>query len=566
MTLEKIRHSASHVLAQAVQSFYPNVKLGIGPVIENGFYYDFELDSTISEKDLIKIESKMKEIIKEKQVFIESEKNKKEAINFLEEKKQTYKLELIKDLNLENYSFYQNGPFIDLCKGPHVENTKEIKFFKLLKVTGAYWKGSEKNKMLQRIYGTAFENKEDLKNYLTFLSEAKKRDHRSLGKQLDLFSIHDEIGSGLILWHPKGTLLKKIMESNWENLHQKMNYLLVQTPHIGKEGLWNTSGHLGFYRENMYDSSCVDDQEYFIKPMNCPFHILIYKSKIHSYKNLPIRYAELGTVYRYEKTGVLHGLMRARGFTQDDAHIICMKNQVNNEIKKILKLALSTLKQYGFKEISAYLSTKPGEKFVGSQEDWTISEQSLKLALEESRIPFQIDEGGGAFYGPKIDLKIKDALKREWQCSTIQFDFNLPKRFDMSFINENGEKETPFMIHRAIFGSIERFIGILIEHHNGQFPLWLAPTQITIISVSENEISYCKRISEKLKDLGYRVEQDFRKEKIGKKIKTAINNKIPYMFIIGKNEVTLEEISVRDAKENKKWKTIEEFVKNTNKN
>lgn len=566
MTLEKIRHSASHVLAQAVQSFYPNVKLGIGPVIENGFYYDFDLDSTISEKDLIKIESKMKEIIKEKQEFIESKKNKKEAINFLEEKKQNYKLELVKDLNLENYSFYQNGPFVDLCKGPHVENTKEIKFFKLLKVTGAYWKGSEKNKMLQRIYGTAFKNKEDLKNYLTFLSEAKKRDHRSLGKQLDLFSIHDEIGSGLILWHPKGTLLKKIMENSWENLHQKMNYLLVQTPHIGKESLWNTSGHLGFYKENMYDSSCVDEQEYFIKPMNCPFHILIYKSKIHSYKNLPVRYAELGTVYRYEKTGVLHGLMRARGFTQDDAHIICKKNQVNNEIQTILELALSTLKQYGFTEISAYLSTKPDEKFVGSQEDWTISEQSLKLALEESRVPFQIDEGGGAFYGPKIDLKIKDALKREWQCSTIQFDFNLPKRFDMSFINENGDKETPFMIHRAIFGSIERFIGILIEHHNGQFPFWLAPTQITIISVSENEISYCKRISEKLRDLGYRVEQDFRKEKIGKKIKTAINNKIPYMFIIGKNEVTLDEISVRDAKENKKWKTIEEFVKNTNKN
>eukprot|EP01047_Picozoa_sp_COSAG01_P000155 COSAG01_NODE_2_length_63927_cov_1357.611941_40_plen_576_part_00 len=559
--LEKIRHSAAHILAQAVQKLYPSVKLGIGPTIENGFYYDFDLETHITEKELKTIEKEMVKIIKENQRFERFDKSRDEAKKLISTLKQPYKEILIKDLNLETYSFYKNGPFVDLCKGPHINETKEVKHFKLLKVTGAYWQGNEKNKMLQRIYGTAFESKDNLYRHLKRLEEAKKRDHRALGKTLDLFSIHDEIGSGLILWHPKGAALKNIMETSWKSTHIKEDYKLVQTPHVGKANLWETSGHLEFYKENMYSSSIIDNQEYYIKPMNCPFHILIYKNRNHSYKELPIKYAELGTVYRYERSGVLHGLMRARGFTQDDAHIICTQEQVEKEIEKILDITLKILKRYGFEQIDAYISTKPKEKSVGNNADWEKAEKALTNALKKQIKAYKIDKGGGSFYGPKIDLKIKDAIGREWQCSTIQFDFNLPERFHMKYINKEGNKETPFMIHRAIFGSLERFIGILIEHHNGKFPFWLAPTQIKIICINEDAIKYCEEICKKLDKHNFRYEKDYSKEKISKKIKTTIQEKTPYMFIIGKEEVLNNTITIRTASENKAWNTLDAFIK-----
>ncbi len=547
--LSTLRHSAAHILAQAILKLYPSAKLGIGPPIETGFYYDFELDTPLSDDDLPKVEKLMKEIIKEKQQFIQTELPKKEAEELLNSAQQNYKLELIKDLNLPTYSFYRNGPFNDLCRGPHITNTSQLKVFKLLKVSGAYWKGSEKNKMLQRIYGTAFETKEELKHYLTQLEEAQKRDHRTLGAELDLFSINNDIGSGLILWHPRGAKIRYLIETHWQKKHFERGYELLYSPHIGKQQLWETSGHLENYQEYMFSPMSIDDQNYFAKPMNCPFHILVYQAKMRSYRQLPIRYAELGTVYRFERSGVLHGLMRVRGFTQDDAHIICTPEQVQDEITTVLTFCLEMLKSFDFTTFKIFISTKPKEKSVGDDKQWELSTSALTTAVKELNLDYEIDEGGGAFYGPKIDIKIQDAIGRQWQCSTIQFDFNLPQKFNMHYINQKGEKATPIMIHRALLGSLERFFGILIEHYAGKFPLFLAPVQIMLLPIKDTHINYAENILKDLATHEYRCEIDTSDEKIGYKIRSTIKQKIPFMIIIGDKEVENNTLSIRSRDE-----------------
>tara|TARA_B100000427_G_scaffold92742_2_gene76546 strand:- start:12716 stop:14458 length:1743 start_codon:yes stop_codon:yes gene_type:complete len=557
--LDTLRHSTSHVLAQAVLKLFPTAKLGIGPSISDGFYYDFDLDVPITEEDLEKLELIMTQIIDENQLFSHFSLGKAESLKRLQQSNQPYKCELVNDLQLNDYLFYENGPFIDLCKGPHIQSTKEIKAFKLLKVSGAYWKGSEKNKMLQRIYGTAFFNPKDLKIYLHQLEEAKKRDHRKIGKELNLFSIQEEIGGGLILWHPKGSIMRNIIETFWKDEHFKQGYDLIYTPHIGKSELWKTSGHLDFYEENMYDKMSIEDQDYYLRPMNCPFHIMIYNSSLHSYRNLPIRYAELGTVYRFERSGVLQGLFRVRGFTQDDAHIICSKDQVNDEINRALTFSLNMLKYFGFSDFELFISTKPSEKFVGNPDQWKLAESSLQTAVEAQKLPYQIDEGGGAFYGPKIDIKIKDAIGRQWQCSTIQFDFNLPERFGMSFINSEGNKEEPFMIHRALLGSLERFFGILIEHYSGWFPTWLAPVQCTILTINSDVLPYAQSVLASLQQLKIRTDLDSSSEKIGYKIRQAIAQKIPYLIIIGDKEKEDNQITLRHKKDNLGSFSLESF-------
>lgn len=549
VALSTIRHSASHILAQAILRMFPDAKLGIGPSIEDGFYYDFDLPRSLTPQDLESLEVMMREIVKENQSFSTFNLPKADAVAMLAPKNQTYKLELIEGLNLPEYSFYENGPFVDLCKGPHVNSTAQVGAIKLLKIAGAYWKGSEKNPMLQRIYGTAFHTQEELDAYLKQVEEAAKRDHRLLGKELDLFSIRDEIGGGLVLWHPKGARLRHIMEEYWRKKHFKSGYELVNTPHVGKSNLWATSGHLGFYQENMYAPMSIDDQDYFIKPMNCPFHIMIYKNKQHSYRELPLRWAELGTVYRYERSGVLHGLMRVRGFTQDDAHIMCTQDQVRDEIAHAFRLCLDILKQFGFTTFKIFISTKPEEKFVGEPEHWTEAEASLKAAVEEFGLEYDIDEGGGAFYGPKIDIKIQDAIGREWQCSTIQFDFNLPERFDMTYIGPDGNKHRPFMIHRALLGSLERFFGILIEHYEGKFPVWLSPVQVKILNINHDTEAYAQSIMDTLQEKDIRIETDFSSEKIGYKIRQAIMEKVPYIIVLGNKEKESNTISVRSRGE-----------------
>ena len=456
--LSTIRHSAAHVLAQAVQVFFKDAKLAIGPAIDSGFYYDFELSEPITDNDLEKIEKEMKRIINEGQEFKHYSMGKQDAIKFFGKDSQDYKLEIIDELDVDEVSIYENGPFIDLCKGPHVEKTSQIGAIKLLKVSGAYWRGSEKNKMLQRIYGTAFSNPKELKQYLFQLEEAKKRDHRKIGKELQLFSLQEDIGGGLVLWHPRGAAIRQVIEDLWRSEHQKHGYETVFSPHVGRGDLWKTSGHLDFYQENMFASMDIDDIPYFMKPMNCPFHIAIYQQQQVSYRDLPIRYAELGTVYRFERSGVLHGLMRVRGFTQDDAHIFCTEDQVQQEVLAALDFSLDMLKTFGFDEYKIFLSTRPEEKYVGDEKEWTVAEEALRQSLILKGIEFDVDEGGGAFYGPKIDIKIKDSIGREWQCSTIQFDFNLPTKFNISYINSAGEKQRPYMIHRALLGSIERFL------------------------------------------------------------------------------------------------------------
>lgn len=502
MDISILRHSASHLMAMAIKRLFKEVHFGIGPAIDDGFYYDIDLDKRLEPEDLIKIEEEMKKIVKEGLPFERIEITRDEAEKFFLEKNENFKVEIIRDLpsDVKIVSLYRNGDFVDLCRGPHVDNTKDIKYFKLLNLAGAYWRGNEKNKMLQRIYGTAFFKKEDLDEYLKFLEDVKTRDHRILGKDLKLFSTSEDIGPGLILWHPKGSIIRHIIETFWKEKHFESGYELLYTPHIGRAFLWETSGHLGFYNENMYAPINIDDQNFYIKPMNCPFHILVYKNSLHSYKELPIRYAELGTVYRYERSGVLHGLMRVRGFTQDDAHIICKKEEVKDEIKRVIDFCLFMLKTFGFSEYKIFLSTRPKEKYVGSLEDWQLAEESLEDAIKSSGYEYDIDDGGGAFYGPKIDIKIKDALKRDWQCSTIQFDFNLPERFDMSYIGSDGEKHRPYMIHRALLGSIERFFGVLIEHYKGAFPVWLSPEEVRILTINENHEKYANEIFENLKN------------------------------------------------------------------
>ncbi len=555
-----VRHSAAHVLAQAVKETFPTAKLAIGPATEQGFYYDFDYERPFTPEDLAVLEKRMKQIIKKRIPIVREEIPKEEAFKLFSQLGENYKTELLEEIPDQTVSIYRQGDFVDLCRGPHVPHTGWIKAFKLLWVAGAYWRGDEKNPMLWRIYGTAYFNKDLLKDHLNRLEEAKRRDHRRLGQELDLFSIAEDVGPGLILWHPKGALVRKIIEDFWKEEHLKAGYELVITPHIARRHLWKISGHLDFYAENMFAPMNIDEVEYQLKPMNCPFHILIYKNRRRSYRELPIRWCELGTVYRYERSGVLHGLMRVRGFTQDDAHIFCREDQLEEEIYKCLDLTVYFLSVFGFKEYQIFLSTRP-EKYVGSEEIWEKAEGALKKALESKGLPYEIDPGEGVFYGPKIDIKIKDVLERFWQCSTIQVDFNLPERFDMTYVGEDNRPHRPIMIHRALLGSLERFFGVLIEHYAGAFPLWLAPVQVRILTVADRHIAYGQKVSEKLLTNGIRAENDFRGEKLGYKIREAQLQKIPYMVIIGDQEVEKNMITVRSRKgENLPNITIEEFL------
>jgi threonyl-tRNA synthetase len=546
---ESYWHSTSHLMAHAIQSIYSEAKFGVGPAIDTGFYYDIDINTVLVEEDLAKIEKKMLEIAAKKNPFKRSELSKKDALDFFTKKGDNFKIEIISELNEAEaaISIYDEGDFTDLCLGPHIPDTSKIKFVKLLSVSGSYWRGDEKNKRLQRIYGVSYPRKKMLDDYLLFLEEAKKRDHRKLGKQLDLFSIHEEAGAGLIYWHPKGARVRNAIETFWRAAHLNNGYDLVYSPHMGKSWLWETSGHLVTYNENMYSPMKVDDQDYFIKPMNCPFHILIYQTALRSYRDLPLRWAELGTVYRYEKSGVLHGLLRVRGFTQDDAHIFCTEEQMEDEIIEVTRFSKYMLGSFGFTDLKFYIATKP-EKAVGEDIYWEKAIKSLKHAMEMENIPYEIDEGGGAFYGPKIDIKIKDALNREWQLSTIQFDFNLPERFKMSYIGEDGKEHRPFMVHRALLGSIERFMGILIEHYGGFFPTWLAPVQTAVLPVSQNYVEYAKKVFLELKSKGIIAEVDERNEKIGYKIRDWETKKVPYMLIVGEKEQESNNVSVRQHK------------------
>jgi len=548
--LDTLRHSTSHILAAAVLEMFPKTKFGIGPTIENGFYYDFD-NIKISEADLPQIEKQMRELIKKDLKF------KKEIVSFAEAKKlfkdQPYKLDLIKELqkNKKKISIYKtsdskNIVFLDLCAGPHVNSTKEINpdAFKLTKIAGAYWRGDEKNKMLTRIYGVAFATKKELDEYSRMIEEAEKRDHRLLGQKLDLFHLDEEFGLGLPLWHPKGALLRQIIEDYSIKEYLQNGYQLLRTPHIARLDLWKKSGHWNFYRENMYSPMEIEKEKYVVKPMNCPGHILIYNHQPKSYRDLPLRFAELGTVYRYEKSGVLHGLTRVRGFTQDDAHIFCAPNQINQEITDCLKLGLKVLKIFGFKEYDIYLSTRP-QKYIGTIKNWGKATAALKYALEKNNLKYQVDSGEGVFYGPKIDLKIKDSLGRPWQCTTIQIDFNLPEKFDVSYINEKGKKEQPIMIHRALLGSIERFVGVLLEHFSGALPLWLSPVQLEIINVGSGHRQYAKEIYSQLLENNIRASISDENLTVSKRIREAEIQKIPYILIVGDKELKNKTVNVR---------------------
>lgn len=545
---EVFRHSTSHIMAQAVQDLFPGVKLAIGPSIEDGFYYDFDISKPFEPEDLIRIEKKMKEIVEQNHPFIRKEVSKKEAVELFNQKGESYKVEILSELDEDKVTLYQHDVFIDLCRGPHVPSTGMIKSFKLLSVAGAYWRGSEKNRMLQRIYGISFPSKEELDEYLKRLEEMKRRDHRVLGKELELFSISEEVGPGLVLWHPKGATIRRIIEEFWLAEHEKHGYQLVYTPHVARLHLWEISGHTGFYRENMYSTMKVEEEEYQIKPMNCPFHIQIYKSKLRSYRELPLRFAELGACYRYERSGVLHGLMRVRGFTMDDAHIFCKLEQLEEEVINLLNFSISMLKTLGFEKLQIFLSTRP-DKFIGEEQNWGKATAALKQALEKQSLTFEVDEGGGAFYGPKIDIKIIDVMGRPWQCTTIQFDFNIPERFDLWYVGADGSYHRPIMIHRALLGSLERFFGVLIEHYGGAFPLWLSPVQIRVMPITNEQNSYSAEITNRLQEEGLRVDLDDRNEKINFKIREAEKEKIPYMFIVGKKEVQDSNVSVRKHKE-----------------
>ncbi len=538
-------HSTAHLLAEAVKELFPKIKVTIGPSIENGFYYDFDKDIPFTDSDLEKIEKKMNELKKQKNKYLRKEISREEAREIFNAQNEPYKIELLDAIpEGEKITIYQSGNFVDLCRGPHIANQGMIKAIKLMKTSGAYWRGDSNNKMLQRIYGISFPSNKELKVYLHNLEEAKKRDHRKIGRELDLYSFSDEVGPGLVLWHPNGAMMHAIIEQFWKDRHLQEGYKLVKTPHIGKAQLWKTSGHLGFYNESMYSAIEVDDQEYYLQPMNCPFHIAIYQSDIRSYRDLPIKYAEMGTVYRYENSGSLHGLMRVRGFTQDDAHIICMPEQLDSEVEKVVEFSIEMLKSFGFEDFQIYLSTQP-EKSVGAKEDWDQSTAALEKALKKMNLDYDVDEGGGAFYGPKIDIKIKDALNRSWQCSTIQFDFNLPTRFGMEYIGADNEPHRPFMIHRALLGSMERFFGTLIEYHAGNFPLWLCPVQVKILPISDKYLDKCKELDSVMRKAGIRSEVDSRAEKIGYKIREAEMKKIPYMCIVGEKEVENNTLSVR---------------------
>ncbi|MGE5618917.1 MAG: threonine--tRNA ligase [Sphingomonadaceae bacterium] len=542
--LETMRHSASHVMAEAVQHLFPEAKFGIGPAIENGFYYDIDLPRPLTPEDLEKIEAEMQRIAAENQPFVRSEMSKAEARDFFAKRGQVYKVEIIDELEDGSISIYQQGDFIDLCRGPHVSSSGEIGAFKLLSVAGAYWRGDEKRPMLQRIYGTAFPTKEELDEFLWRQEEAKRRDHRRLGTELDLFSVSEDVGPGLILWHPKGARIRVAIEEFWRQAHFDAGYELVFTPHVGRGELWETSGHLGFYAENMYPAMELEGQRYFTKPMNCPFHIEIYRTRLRSYRDLPLRWAELGTVYRFERSGVLHGLLRVRGFTQDDAHIFCRPDQMEDEVIGALDLALYLLRSFGFHEYEVYLSTRP-EKYVGDPADWEKATEALRRAVQKQGLEYHVDEGGGAFYGPKIDIKIKDALGRSWQCTTVQFDFNEPERFNITYVGEDGKEHRPFMVHRALLGSLERFFAILVEQYAGAFPLWLAPVQAVVIPIADRHLDYARHAAQQLKAAGLRVEVDGRREKVNFKIREAQVQKVPYMLVVGDREVESGSLAVR---------------------
>ncbi|MGA2223670.1 MAG: threonine--tRNA ligase [Syntrophobacteraceae bacterium] len=540
--LEILRHSAAHVMAQAVKSIFPEARIGIGPAIENGFYYDFDVARPFTQDDLEKIEAKMKEITSQKLRFSRLDVPREEALGFFSGLGEKYKVELLEGFTDPVVSYYQQGDLVDLCRGPHVPHTGFLKAFKLTSVAGAYWRGNEHNPMLQRIYGTAFFDKESLKKYLTFLEEAQKRDHRRLGKDLDLFSFSDEVGAGMVIYHPKGALIRHILENFEKREHLRRGYQIVVGPTLLKTELWKRSGHFDHYRENMYFTE-IDEQSYGVKPMNCLSHMLIYKSKIRSYRDLPLRYFELGTVHRHEKSGVLHGLLRVRQFTQDDAHILCTPGQLNDEIKGIIDFVIDVMGIFGF-DFEMEISTRP-EKSIGSDEDWERATAALTKALDEKGFQYHICEGEGAFYGPKIDVKLKDALDRRWQCATIQCDFTLPERFDLTYIGPDGARHRPVMVHRVILGAIERFLGVLIEHYAGAFPLWLAPVQAMIVTVTDAQLDFARAVCEQLRSRGVRVEVDTRSEKLGYKIREAQMQKVPYMLVIGDKEVEQGAIAPR---------------------
>ena len=543
--LSMIRHSMAHVMAEAVLEMFPDAQIAIGPSIENGFYYDFELPRQLTENDLEEITARMKSIIKAGKSFVRKEVTREEARQLFAGQK--YKLELLDAIpEGESVTIYNQGAFTDLCRGPHVESTKQLnpEAFKLLSIAGAYWRGNEKNAMLTRIYGTAWTNPKDLKAYLEHLADVERRDHRKLGKELDLFSLHEEAGPGLVYWHPRGARIRQAIEQFWREEHYKNGYEMVYTPHVGKSWLWETSGHLGFYKDSMYPPMEMDKADYYVKPMNCPFHIMIYNNSLRSYRDLPCRWAELGTVYRYEKAGALHGLMRVRGFTQDDAHLFCTPEQMDDEIEEVLRFSIHMLKSFGFEDFHAYISTRP-EKSVGDPALWDSATESLKKAVEKAGLKYDIDEGGGAFYGPKIDLKIKDAIGREWQLSTVQFDFNLPERFKMTFVDKDGSQKRPLMIHRALLGSIERFFGVLLENYAGAFPPWLSPDQIAVIPVGEMAFDYARDLEARFRKEGFRAYADLSGERMNAKIRKAQQMKVPYQVIIGEKEMAADQVSVR---------------------
>ena len=537
-------HSSSHIMAQAVQELFPKVKLAIGPPIDNGWYYDFEIERPFAPEDLARIESKMKEIVDEDAPFRCEVKKIADAKKYYNSKGANYKVEILEGIPDDTVTLYYQSRFEDLCRGPHIPSTGIIKAFKLTATSGAYWRGDEHKQMLQRIYGISFPKKSMLDEYLQLLEEAKKRDHRVLGKQLELFHISEEVGAGLILWMPKGGRVRNEIENFWRQEHLNSGYELLYTPHIAHLNLWQKSGHTDFYSESMFGPIEVDQHKYQLKPMNCPFHIMIYKSRLWSYRDLPLRWGELGTVYRYERPGVIHGLLRVRGFTQDDAHHFVAHDKMEEELVWTLKFCIHILNSFGFKEYDIYLSTRP-PKAIGDPADWVRAENGLRMALESLKLDYKVDEGGGAFYGPKIDIKIKDALKRAWQCSTIQFDFSLPERFDLTYIDSDGKQKRPYMVHRALLGSIERFFGVLIEHYAGNFPLWLAPVQVKVLPLTDNFNDYARQIQMELDKAGIRNEVDERSEKVGAKIRDAELMKVPYMFIVGGKEVEARTVSVR---------------------
>lgn len=543
--LFRLRHSTAHVLAQAVQELFPGTKLTIGPPIEDGFYYDFDSPHAFTPEDLSKIESRMQDIVKGNHPFVMSTHASDEARRFWGERGEKYKVELIDEFNAPTVTYCSHDTFTDLCRGGHVESTKEIRHFKLLKVAGSYWRGDEKRERLQRIYGTAWTSKEDFEAYLHRLEESKKRDHRELGPRLGLFMIQPEtIGPGLIFWLPRGATVRRVVEDFLHDLLLQHNYQFVITPHVARVDLWKTSGHWNFYRENMFSPMTIEDQEYLLKPMNCPGHIQIFKHDLHSYRELPIRITEMGTVYRFERSGVMHGLLRVRGFTQDDAHIFCRPDQIEDEVRQILDLTLTVLQTFGFKEYAVRLSTRP-EKYVGTLENWDKAHNALAGALKQKGLAYEVDPGEGVFYGPKIDLKIRDSLGRYWQCSTVQVDFNLPERFDVTYRDEEGKGHRAIMVHRALLGSLERFIGILIEHYAGAFPAWLAPVQAKILTITDRHQPYALKIAEQLRAKGFRIDLDLRNEKIGFKIREATLEKVPYLLVVGDKEQDQRQVAIR---------------------